>query len=299
MGAEAVARWVIAAVAALGAVAPTASAQGRLSEKASVTQTVAGTTLTVEYYRPVARGREKLFGGVVSWGEHWTPGANWAATVEVNHDVRVEGQFLPKGKYGLWAVVRPDSWTVELHREWHRFHTNRPDSTDEALRLTVRPDSGPHTEVLTFDFPEMSSTATTLRLRWGTVVVPLHVSAIPPPLALSPSSAERAPYLGRYDLTILPAAVALGAEPGHFQVEIRATGDTLQWRDLNRPKKNRSFVLSPLAEDEFRRSWRDSTGAWWEEPGVVVSFDVQEGRATGFEVQFESGTVASRATRVR
>ena len=128
-----------------------ACAQGRLSERAGVSQTVAGTTIAVEYYRPVARGRGNLFGGVVQWGENCTPGANWATTVEVDHDVRVEGQPLPKGKYGLWIVVRPDTWTVSFHRRARRFHTDRPDSTDEALRLKVRPDSGPHTEVLTFD----------------------------------------------------------------------------------------------------------------------------------------------------
>jgi hypothetical protein len=72
-------------------------------------------------------------------------------------------------------VVRPEEWTVSLHRDWHRFHTNRPDSTDAALRLAVRPDSGPPVELLSFDFPEVDSTGTTLRFRWGTVVVPLRI----------------------------------------------------------------------------------------------------------------------------
>jgi hypothetical protein len=162
-----------------------ACAQARLSEKASVMQQVAGTTITVEYYRPVARGRIPL-GGVVHWGENWTPGANWATTVAVDHDVRIEGQLLPKGTYGLWVVVQPDSWVVNFHRGARRFHTNRPDSSDVALRLVVRPDSGPPTEVLTFDFPDMSSTGTTLRLRWGTVVVPLHIDIVPAALGLEP-----------------------------------------------------------------------------------------------------------------
>src|SRR5919199_711996 len=133
----------------------------RLGGKAFGAQSVGGTNITVEYFRPVARGREHLFGGVVAWGERWTPGANWATTVDVDRDVRVEGQLLPRGKYSLWADVQPDSWIVSFHRTWRRFHAARPDSTDEQLRLTVHPDSGPPTEVLTFDFPEMSTGATT------------------------------------------------------------------------------------------------------------------------------------------
>jgi hypothetical protein len=162
---------------ALGAVAVLATpsaAQVKKSKRGSVGQTVAGTTITVEYSRPKARGRT-LFGGVVKWGERWTPGADWATTLETDRDVTVEGQRLPKGKYGVWTMVQPDRWTVSLHREWHRFHTSRPDSTDEALRVAVRPDSGPPVELLTFDFPEVDSTGATLRFRWGTVMVPLRI----------------------------------------------------------------------------------------------------------------------------
>jgi hypothetical protein len=271
----------------------TACAQGRLSEKASVMQQVAGTTITVEYYRPVARGRT-LFGGVVYWGENWTPGANWATTVAVDHDVRIEGRLLPKGTYGLWIVVQPDSWVVNFHRRARRFHTDRPDSSDVALRLVMRPDSGPATEVLTFDFPDVSSTTTTLRFRWGTVVVPLHMTMVPPSIGLAPDRAQRRPYLGRYQLEILPPGVRMGEEPGTSAVEIRESGDTLVWSDQ---KGRPQFILSPSGEDEFTRASRDSLGQYWLQPGVIVSFTQSNGRATGFEVQVDNGATASRGTR--
>jgi hypothetical protein len=168
------------ALAAGGTAGPCA-AQRMLSEHAVVAQTIAGTTITVEYYRPQGRGRDSLFGKVVTWGSHWTPGANWATTVDVNHDVRVNGARLPKGKYALWAVVEPDHWTVELRRQWHKFHVPPPsDSSDVQLRLTARPETGPATEVLTFDFPAVGPAAATLRFRWGTVVVPLEISLAAP-----------------------------------------------------------------------------------------------------------------------
>ena len=270
-----------------------ACAQGRLSEKASVMQQVAGTTITVEYYRPIARGRT-LFGGVVHWGENWTPGANWATTVAVDHDVRIEGQLLPKGTYGLWIVVQPDSWVVNFHRRARRFHTDRPDSTDVALRLVMRPDSGPATEVLTFDFPEVSATSTTLRFRWGTVIVPLHMAMVPPSLSLAPDRALRRPYLGRYQLEMLPPGVRMGEEPGQSAVEIQESGDTLLWSDQ---KGRRQFILSPSGEDDFTRASRDSLGQYWIQQGVIVSFTQSNGRATGFEVQLENGATASRGTR--
>ncbi len=293
-----------ATAVALGALAVAGArpgaAQGMLSEHGVAAQTIAGTTITVEYYRPVARGRDSLFGKVVTWGEHWTPGANWATTVDVDHDVRVNGAILPKGKYALWTVVRPDRWTVEFHRTWHKFHVPPPsDSTDEQLRLTVPPASGPPVEVLTFDFPAVRPAATTLRLRWGPVVVPLEIAAIPPPLALLASRGDAAPYVGRYDLHVLMRDDE-GVKRERLLVDIVQAGDTLRWRDADGMEPDRrDFILSPASDDEFSRARRYADGQYWADAGMIVSFTVENGRATGFEVETQSGSTAARATRVR
>jgi hypothetical protein len=271
-------------------------AQVRLSERAVTAQTIAGTTVTIEYSRPVARGRENLFGGVVAWGEHWTPGADWATTVEVDHDVRVEGRLLPRGKYSLWTVVRPDTWTVAFHRRSRIFHTAPPDTTDQQLRLEVPAGRGPPTEVLTFDFPEIRTGGTTLRFRWGTVVVPVRFHAIPPPLRMVASRAVRTRYPGRYDLEILPGN--RGITPGRRLIDITEEGDTLHWRDADGPEaERRDFILSPAGEDEFIRARRNASGEYWSDPGIVVAFNLEGNRAAGYEVQAEDGTVVARATR--
>jgi len=117
-----------------------------LSEHAVTAQTVTGTTITVEYYRPLARGRDSLFGKVVKWGAHWTPGANWATTIEVDRDIRLNSAPLPKGRYAVWAFVEPDRWTLGLRRTWHKFHVPAPRDSGERpwsirsptwLRLTL------------------------------------------------------------------------------------------------------------------------------------------------------------------
>jgi hypothetical protein len=278
--------------------ARTGVAQGRLSEHAIAGQTIANTTITVEYYRPVARGRDSLFGKVVTWGEHWTPGANWATTVEADRDVRVDGHLLPKGKYAVWTVVRPGRWQIEFHRTWRKFHVPPPsDSTDEQLRFDLTPASGPPVEVLTFDFPEVRPAATTLRLRWGTVVVSLPIAAIPPPLVLLPAGTDVTPYLGRYDSRILRGELDRGRR--RRMVEVVRAGDTLRVRDTDGPAaERRDFVLSPAGEaHEFRASRRAADGQYWPEPGAVVTFRLKNGRATGYEVEAEDGGTGERAVR--
>jgi hypothetical protein len=294
-----VARRVAAAALVSSIALPSAGAQGRLSEKALVSQTVGSTTITVEYYRPVARGRTDLIPGVVHWGDWWTPGANWATTIEVDRDVKVEGQSLPKGKYSLWTIPRADAWTIDFHRSARRFHLSHPDSSDRQLSVRVRPDSGPRTDVLTFDFPEFATGSTTLRFRWGTVAVPLHLTMIAPPLPMVPKPAH-ARFLGRYDVEV----PAIDGQPGrHLLVDIAAAGDTLKWRDVENPGQPlREFILSPSpgSDDELTRAQRAADGQWWTQTGFTVVFSVAGGRASGFEVRVEDGAITgSRARRVR
>jgi hypothetical protein len=288
----------LAVAVASVAVRPIA-AQGMLSEHAVAAQTVAGTTITVEYYRPVARGRDSLFGKVVTWGEHWTPGANWATTIDVDHDVRLVGVWLPKGKYAIWTEVQPDRWTVELRRQWHKYHVPPPsDTSDIQLRLPVRPDTGPFTEVLTFDFPIVRPAATTLRLRWGTVAVSLEVAVIAPKLALLGSPDAGAPYLGRYDVQVLGNDSTTTRR--RLQVDILTAGDTLRWHDADGSEaERRDFLLSPAGKDRFTPARRAADGQYWPDSGSVVTFTMEDGRARSFEVELRDGGTGSRGTRVR
>ena len=184
---------------ALGALPSSAFAQGMASERGTVSQIVDGTTVTIDYSRPVARGRNP-FPDVVRWGRVWTPGANWATTFEVDRPVHLNGLDVPKGKYSIWMIPGADEWTVTLSREARRFHTQPPGSGDEQVRFVVKPTTAPHMEALTFYFPVVTRDGATLDLHWGTTVVPMRITVEP---SRSPTVAdrERAMYVGRYRLT--------------------------------------------------------------------------------------------------
>ena len=78
--------------------APTVQAQIRASERATLSQTIDGTVISLDYARPRLRGRSPIFGKVVKWGELWTPGANWATTLEASKPIALGGQAVAKGK---------------------------------------------------------------------------------------------------------------------------------------------------------------------------------------------------------
>jgi len=161
---------------ALSAGATTLVAQSpRPSQHGSVTQEVAGTKITIEYNRPVARGRE-LFGALIPWGRVWNPGADNATTISVSTNVQVNGKALPAGTYSLWAEPDPKNWTIIFSRAQPVWHTPYPAGRD-ALRVTVDPRTGPHMETLAFYFPVVDGKHAELVLHWGTVVVPVQFDA--------------------------------------------------------------------------------------------------------------------------
>ena len=135
--------WM-ASVIAMGA-SPAHAQQA--SQHGSVAQTVNRTVITLEYDRPVARGRE-LFGGIVDWDAIWTPGANVATWIEFSESVTFEGHDLEAGMFPFDA---------------------------EVFRTTVAPQQGAHMETLGFYFPVVGPYEATLRLHWGTTIVPLRI----------------------------------------------------------------------------------------------------------------------------
>lgn len=145
-------RHLTVSMMALTVLAADADAQIRASERGTVTQTVDGTTIKIDYSRLQARGRDELFGGVVPWGEVWT-GANWATTIAVDRDITINGHELPPGTYSVWFEVQPEEWTVILDPEPRRFHLFAPEESDDQVRFTIRPETGSHMEVLDLVVP--------------------------------------------------------------------------------------------------------------------------------------------------
>ena len=147
----------------------------KASQHGTVTQQVAATTITVDYNRPVARGRD-LFGALVPYDKIWCPGADDCTTIKMSTDITIEGKALAAGTYSVWARPGAAAWTIIFNRAHPIFHTRYQSVADQdALTLEVTPRAGGHMETLAFYFPVVNQKHAELVLHWGTVVVPLSI----------------------------------------------------------------------------------------------------------------------------
>ena len=294
-------RLITSALLATIAAPTIACAQIRASEHFTLTQHVSTTTITLEGDRPVARGRT-LFGNgaVVKWNEVWTPGANWATTIDVDHDVTIDGKPLPKGKYSLWLTPKapPAAWSLSFSRVAKRFHTRPPGAADEQLRIDVKAEQSPmHMETLAWYMPVVTPEGVQLRLHWGTTVVPMQIGVEMPRLVTLPE--DQVPqYVGTYAVHVTPS---LGA-PFDVSFVIRDDAGTLRVKSQPRDVFGGEVFMVPVADGRFHVAYTGGDtfkGRPFTEPGMIFAFRTADGHARGFDMYGYDEAIVGRGELVK
>ena len=266
--------------------AHSAAAQIRASERGSVSQTVDGTVITVDYGRAQARGRDSVFGKVVTRDEIWTPGANQATTFEATRDVTVGGKALPAGKYSVWMSSDPTAeWTLYFHKNAALFHTQHPKPADMMLAVPVsHTTTGEYIEVLTFDFPTVTPTGTQLRLRWGSTTVPLEIGVAPssPRIVMTPE--QLAPYLGTYGVTFNGPQ---GRSPEMKLVIVNAKGVLRGIMDNPGSDAVEMEFIPTGTPNRYMPAWLKNGKVYDVEVATPTEFTIVDGRATKFLASFQ------------
>jgi hypothetical protein len=164
------------------------------NQKASVSQWIGPVEVTVTYHSPDVTGpsgenrRGKIWGGLVPYGMvnlgfgtcgdqcPWRAGANENTVFTVSHDVKIEGQPLRAGAYGLHMIPGKEEWTIIFSTNstsWGSFFYN---PAEDALRVTVKPRPHPYTHWLTYEFTDRQPDRATVALQWEDLEVPWTVT---------------------------------------------------------------------------------------------------------------------------
>ena len=183
------------------AAAPAAAQVGGLTlppsgdnQYASVTQGIGPVRLTVEYNSPNVHApdgtdrRGKIWGDLVPYGMAdlgfgtcgdqcpWRGGSNENTVFTTNYDIKVQGQPLPAGSYGLHFIPGKDEWTVifsKNHTSWGSFSY---DAKEDALRVQAKPEKSDFHEWLTYEFTDRETDHATLALQWEELALPMVIT---------------------------------------------------------------------------------------------------------------------------
>jgi len=156
------------------------------SPAATLSQTIGISTVSINYSRPSVKGRE-VWGALVPYGWNvqafgagnsapWRAGANENTVIRFSHPAKVEGKTVPAGDYGLFFTINKDN-TGEVilskdSRSWGSFFYN---AANDQLRAPIQLRTIANTELLTYDFINLTKNSAELVLNWEKKQFPVKI----------------------------------------------------------------------------------------------------------------------------
>lgn len=139
----------------------------QLSVRDTTRSTIGAATFTVDYSRPLARGR-RLVGDVIPFDFVWRTGANAATHFTTSASITLAGLSVPAGTYTLWTIPRAERVDLVVNtqtRQWGTDYDKRRDLGRATLTTETLADT---VEKFTIGITAIGAKRGTLSLEWGT-----------------------------------------------------------------------------------------------------------------------------------
>jgi hypothetical protein len=164
------------------------------NQRATVVQHIGLVQVSIDYssphvHSPAGEDRKgKIWGGLVPYGMSsspfgtcgdqcpWRGGANENTVFTTSHDIKVQGQPLPAGSYGLHFLPGKDEWTIIFSKNSTSWGSFFYDAKEDALRVQAKPQPSEYREVLTYEFPERRLDHAVAALEWENLAVPFTIT---------------------------------------------------------------------------------------------------------------------------
>ena len=146
----------------------------RPSPDATVSQYVGITKITVDYSSPGVKGR-KIWGELVPYGEIWRTGANEVTSITFGDPVKINGNELPAGTYGIHTIPGEKEWEIIFSKDTEIDGSSNYDATKDAIRIKVVPEEHHFMERMTFLFADATENTVNVNLIWESLMVSFSV----------------------------------------------------------------------------------------------------------------------------
>ncbi|HET7118705.1 MAG TPA: DUF2911 domain-containing protein [Hanamia sp.] len=158
------------------------------NKKASVSERIGITDVTIHYDRPGVKGREgKIWGTLIKPGFNdlgygtskaapWRGGANENTTITFSTDVMIEGKPLQKGTYGFFVAMGNGDATLIFSKNSTSWGSFFYDQNEDALRVNVKTfPLNESVEWLKYEFQNETDTSAVIGLMWEKLEIPFKV----------------------------------------------------------------------------------------------------------------------------
>jgi hypothetical protein len=148
------------------AAAERASGQQQLSVRDTTRATIGAASFTVDYGRPLARGRA-LLGDVIPYDRIWRTGANAATQFTTSAPITLAGLALPAGAYTLWTAPHARGVDLIVNRQTGQWGTEYSRAQDLGRAPLVSDSMSTPVEKFTIGIEPRDAKHGTLTMAWG------------------------------------------------------------------------------------------------------------------------------------
>jgi hypothetical protein len=146
--------------------AETKAGMKQLSVRDTVRASIGGAAFTVDYGRPLARGR-KLLGDVIPYDQVWRTGANAATQFTTSVPITLAGIRVPAGTYTLWTVPRRSRADIVVNAQAGQWGTEYDGKRDVGMAPMTMDSLATPVEKFTISITGSDARHGTLAMEWG------------------------------------------------------------------------------------------------------------------------------------
>jgi hypothetical protein len=128
--------------------------------------TIGSAEITIDYSRPLARGRV-LLGGVIPFENVWRTGANAATQFKTTAPLSVAGITLAAGTYTLWTIPHRDGVDLVINSQHGQWGTEYNDRRNVGVAKMKSDSLATPVEAFTISVVPGDARHGTLRFEWG------------------------------------------------------------------------------------------------------------------------------------
>jgi hypothetical protein len=139
----------------------------QLSVRDTARASIGAVNFSVDYGRPLARGRT-LLGNVISYDRVWRTGANAATQLTNSAPITLAGLSLPAGTYTLWTVPHPSGVDLIVNRQTGQWGTDYRRAQDLGMAAMKSDSVKTPVEKFTITIESSDARHGTLVMAWGT-----------------------------------------------------------------------------------------------------------------------------------
>src|SRR5690349_14938446 len=139
----------------------------QLSVRDTARATIGAATFSVDYGRPLARGRQ-LLGKLLPFDYVWRTGANAATQFTTSAPITLAGIRVPAGTYTLWTVPRRKVADPVVNKQAGQWGTEYDGSKDLGMARMTADSLAVPVEKFTISITPTDERRGTLTMEWGT-----------------------------------------------------------------------------------------------------------------------------------